>query len=120
MRDRAYKKNDFLIPKSLLLPADFDSLRQTVRRVSSRAAQPDIPGRGLLASYGPRFWLLVALIGVAAGLGGAAVPGAAMQSPLAAVVLLLELTHRGNRARAAGQPQLIASDADPREPLSRM
>jgi chloride channel protein, CIC family len=40
--------------------------------VSARSAQPNIPGRGILASYGPRFWLLVALTGVAAGLGGAA------------------------------------------------
>jgi len=31
-----------------------------------------VPGRGIVASYGPRFWALVALIGVGAGLGGAA------------------------------------------------
>lgn len=36
------------------------------------SAQPNIPGRGILAAYGPRFWMLVAMIGVAAGLGGAA------------------------------------------------
>jgi CIC family chloride channel protein len=40
--------------------------------VTSHSAQPNIPGRGILAAYGPRFWMLVALIGVAAGLGGAA------------------------------------------------
>jgi chloride channel protein, CIC family len=34
--------------------------------------QPNVPGRGIVASYGPRFWMLVVLIGVAAGLGGAA------------------------------------------------
>jgi H+/Cl- antiporter ClcA len=34
--------------------------------------QPNVPGRGIVASYGARFWLLVALIGLAAGLGGAA------------------------------------------------
>jgi CIC family chloride channel protein len=31
-----------------------------------------VPGRGIVASYGARFWLLVVLIGLAAGLGGAA------------------------------------------------
>jgi chloride channel protein, CIC family len=31
-----------------------------------------VPGRGITASYGPRFWLLVVVIGVGAGLGGAA------------------------------------------------
>jgi CIC family chloride channel protein len=34
-------------------------------------AQPNIPGRGLLASYGIRFWTLVVLVGVGAGLAGA-------------------------------------------------
>jgi chloride channel protein, CIC family len=33
--------------------------------------QPNVPGRGIVASYGVRFWMLVALIGVGAGLGGA-------------------------------------------------
>jgi H+/Cl- antiporter ClcA len=31
-----------------------------------------VPGRGITASYGIRFWVLVVLIGVGAGLGGAA------------------------------------------------
>jgi H+/Cl- antiporter ClcA len=31
-----------------------------------------VPGRGIVASYGPPFWALVALIGLGAGLGGAA------------------------------------------------
>ncbi|MGZ6695895.1 MAG: hypothetical protein ACXVFL_09645, partial [Solirubrobacteraceae bacterium] len=34
--------------------------------------QPNVPGRGIVASYGPRFWGLVAGIGVFAGLAGAA------------------------------------------------
>ena len=33
--------------------------------------QPNVPGRGILAGYSPRFWALVALIGVAAGVGAA-------------------------------------------------
>jgi len=36
------------------------------------SVQPNIPGRGITASYGLRFWLLVALIGTGAGLAGAA------------------------------------------------
>lgn len=36
------------------------------------SAQPNVPGRGIVAGYGPRFWGLVALIGVGAGLCGAA------------------------------------------------
>jgi CIC family chloride channel protein len=36
------------------------------------SAQPNVPGRGIVASYGPGFWMLVVLIGVGAGLGGAA------------------------------------------------
>jgi H+/Cl- antiporter ClcA len=31
-----------------------------------------VPGRGIVASYGARFWMLVVLIGIGAGLGGAA------------------------------------------------
>jgi H+/Cl- antiporter ClcA len=31
-----------------------------------------VPGRGIVASYGVRFWLLVVLVGLGAGLGGAA------------------------------------------------
>ncbi|HYB24703.1 MAG TPA: hypothetical protein VED41_12955, partial [Solirubrobacteraceae bacterium] len=33
--------------------------------------QPNVPGKGIVASYGVRFWLLVVAIGVGAGLGGA-------------------------------------------------
>jgi chloride channel protein, CIC family len=36
------------------------------------SAQPNVPGRGIVASYGPRFWSLVVLIGLGAGLAGAA------------------------------------------------
>jgi chloride channel protein, CIC family len=39
--------------------------------MTARSIQPNVPGRGIVASYSPRFWALVALIGVAAGLGGA-------------------------------------------------
>jgi len=31
-----------------------------------------VPGRGIVASYGVRFWMLVVLVGLGAGLGGAA------------------------------------------------
>ncbi len=34
--------------------------------------QPNVPGRGIVASYGARFWVLVVLVGLGAGLGGAA------------------------------------------------
>jgi len=34
--------------------------------------QPNVPGRGIVASYGARFWALVLAIGVGAGLAGAA------------------------------------------------
>ncbi|HZL48571.1 MAG TPA: chloride channel protein [Solirubrobacteraceae bacterium] len=40
--------------------------------MASVSAQPNVPGRGIVASYSPRFWMLVALTGVAAGVGGAA------------------------------------------------
>jgi CIC family chloride channel protein len=33
--------------------------------------QPNVPGKGIVASYGVRFWLLVVAIGVGAGLAGA-------------------------------------------------
>jgi chloride channel protein, CIC family len=33
--------------------------------------QPNVPGKGIVSSYGPRFWGLVVTIGVAAGLGAA-------------------------------------------------
>ena len=33
--------------------------------------QPNVPGRGIVAGYSPRFWGLVALIGVGAGVGAA-------------------------------------------------
>ena len=35
------------------------------------STQPNIPGRGITASYGVRFWLLVVLIGAGTGLAGA-------------------------------------------------
>ena len=38
----------------------------------SSTHQPNVPGRGITASYGVRFWLIVAAIGVGAGLAGAA------------------------------------------------
>jgi chloride channel protein, CIC family len=42
--------------------------------MSSRfsSPQPNIPGRGIVAGYGPGFWGLVVAIGVLAGLAGAA------------------------------------------------
>lgn len=36
------------------------------------SAQPNVPGRGIVAGYSPRFWMLAVLIGLAAGIGGAA------------------------------------------------
>jgi chloride channel protein, CIC family len=39
--------------------------------VTRPSAQPNVPGRGIVASYGPRFWVLVVLVGMGAGLGGA-------------------------------------------------
>jgi chloride channel protein, CIC family len=33
--------------------------------------QPNVPGKGIVAGYGGRFWALVVVVGVAAGLGGA-------------------------------------------------
>jgi H+/Cl- antiporter ClcA len=39
--------------------------------MSVRSSQPNVPGRGITASYGPRFWLLVALLGAGTGLAGA-------------------------------------------------
>jgi CIC family chloride channel protein len=36
------------------------------------SAQPNVPGRGIVAGYGTRFWVLVVIVGVAAGLAGAA------------------------------------------------
>ena len=40
--------------------------------MSPGSAQPNVPNRGIVASYSPRFWMLVAVIGLCAGLGGAA------------------------------------------------
>ena len=40
--------------------------------MSARSAQPNVPGRGITASYGVRFWVLVAIIGAGTGLAGAA------------------------------------------------
>jgi H+/Cl- antiporter ClcA len=39
--------------------------------VPAGSAQPNVPGRGIVAGYGLRFWSLVGLVGVGAGLGGA-------------------------------------------------
>jgi H+/Cl- antiporter ClcA len=36
------------------------------------SAQPNVPGRGIVASYRPQFWALVVLVGAGAGIGGAA------------------------------------------------
>ena len=36
------------------------------------SVQPNVPGRGIIASYSPVFWALVVVIGLVAGLGGAA------------------------------------------------
>jgi chloride channel protein, CIC family len=44
-----------------------------LRRWVTRATpQPNVPGKGIVASYGVRFWVLVVGVGVGAGLGGAA------------------------------------------------
>lgn len=40
--------------------------------MATASAQPNVPGRGITASYSRRFWMLVVAIGVASGLGGAA------------------------------------------------
>jgi H+/Cl- antiporter ClcA len=40
--------------------------------LAPRFAQPNVPGRGIVASYGARFWMLVVLVGVGSGIGGAA------------------------------------------------
>ncbi len=42
--------------------------------MSSRfsSPQPNVPGRGIVAGYGAGFWVLVVVIGIAAGLAGAA------------------------------------------------
>lgn len=37
-----------------------------------RSPQPNVPGLGIVAAYGVRFWALVVAVGVGAGLGGAA------------------------------------------------
>jgi H+/Cl- antiporter ClcA len=37
----------------------------------ARSTQPNVPGRGITASYGIRFWVLVAVVGAGAGLAGA-------------------------------------------------
>ncbi|MGI9185032.1 MAG: chloride channel protein [Solirubrobacteraceae bacterium] len=43
---------------------------QRMRRWSSH--QPNVPGRGIVASYGLRFWALVVVLGVATGVGASA------------------------------------------------
>jgi H+/Cl- antiporter ClcA len=40
--------------------------------MASVSAQPNVPGRGITAGYSRLFWMLVVLVGIAAGLGGAA------------------------------------------------
>jgi len=40
--------------------------------VTRATPQPNVPGRGIVASYGVRFWLLVIAVGVGAGVGAAA------------------------------------------------
>src|ERR1035438_594330 len=40
--------------------------------VTRPSHQPNVPGRGIVASYSARFWMLVVLVGLGAGLGGAA------------------------------------------------
>jgi CIC family chloride channel protein len=40
--------------------------------VNHGTPQPNVPGRGIVASYSARFWMLVVLVGLGAGLGGAA------------------------------------------------
>ncbi len=37
--------------------------------------QPNVPGRGIIASYSARFWLIVVVLGITAGLGAAALVG---------------------------------------------
>jgi CIC family chloride channel protein len=59
--------------------------------MASRSAQPNVPGRGIVASYSMRFWMLVVLIGVASGLGGAA-----LMELLHAVQHLAWSYHSGN------------------------
>ncbi len=39
--------------------------------MSAHSPQPNVPGRGITASYGLRFWVLVTLVGAGAGLAGA-------------------------------------------------
>lgn len=42
------------------------------RGAAATSHQPNVPGRGIVASYRPRFWALVVGVGVFAGLAGAA------------------------------------------------
>jgi H+/Cl- antiporter ClcA len=39
--------------------------------ITHSSPQPNVPGRGIIAGYQPRFWGLVIIIGLGAGLGGA-------------------------------------------------
>jgi hypothetical protein len=50
-----------------------DSLGDRGQRWSS--PQPNVTGLGLIASYGPRFWSLVIVIGAVAGLSAAGLVG---------------------------------------------
>jgi CIC family chloride channel protein len=62
------------------------------------SAQPNVPGRGIVAAYGPGFWMLVVLIGVGAGLGGAA-----LMELLRAVQHLAWAYHSGSFLNAVQQ-----------------
>ena len=44
----------------------------SAEQVVPASPQPNVPGRGITASYGVRFWLLVALVGAGTGLAAAA------------------------------------------------
>jgi chloride channel protein, CIC family len=43
--------------------------------MATASPQPNVPGRGIVASYGRQFWLLVVLIGLVTGLAAAALVG---------------------------------------------
>ena len=61
--------------------------------------QPNVPGRGIVASYRPSFWALVAGIGLAAGLVGAA------------LIALLRLVERAAWSYRSGSFVAVAEDA---------
>jgi len=45
--------------------------RQTDFIIARASHQPNVPGRGIVASYSPMFWGLVVLVGVGSGIAGA-------------------------------------------------